>query len=238
MAILDDGELAVGATTATDDSSFDRALGLRQLPHLLGRVLEPYLRTGATGWLVADEAPWRGAVPGSSSTVYAAAAAPYEASGPDGLTIRRIGAADADRWAEVNAAAFEMPEPEAAVWRRLTPQLIDAPGEQLFLAELDGVPVATSALYTRRRVALLAAGAVLPAFRGRGIQRALIADRIGRALEGHAMALLATAVPGSPSSRNLEAAGFERVWDRRLWRFDPVADRDVALAAAEQAAAG
>jgi GNAT superfamily N-acetyltransferase len=187
--ILEDGELAVAATTATDDSSFCRALGLRLLPNLLGRVLEPSLRTGATGWLVADEAPWRDAMPGSTSTLFAGpVSAPGGAPEIVGLTIRRVDASEADRWAEVNAEAFEMSEADAAIWRRLAPHLAEAPGEQLFLAEVDGRPVATSALYLHRRVGLLAAGAVLPASRGRGIQRALIADRIRRAVDARATA--------------------------------------------------
>ena len=238
VEVLDDGELAVAATPALDDDSFNRALGLRQLPHLLGRVLARYTHAGTTGWLVADEAPWRDALPGATSTIYAAPAAPVDAPLPEGLVIRRIGAAEAVAWAEVNAAAFAMDDETAAAWRSLAPHLATAPGEQLLLAELDGVPVATAALYLRRRVGLLAAGAVLPAFRGRGVQPLLIADRIRRALDGHATAVMATATPGGPSARNLEAAGFERIWDRRLWRFDPVADRDLALVAAERARSG
>ena len=41
--------------------------------------------------------------------------------------------------------------------------------------------------------------------------------------------------PGGVSARNLAALGFESLWDRRLWRFDPVLDREVALEAARLA---
>jgi len=236
--VLDDGELAVAAAPAVPDDSFNRAFGLRLLPNLLDRLLVPYRRTGATGWLVADEAPWRGAVPGAASTIYAATAGAVAAPLSEGLVIRQVGAAEAATWADVHATAFEMDDAVAGAWSALAPHLAVAPGEQLLLAEIDGEPVAAAALYLHRRVGLLAAAGVLPSFRGRAIQPALIADRIRRALGGHATALIATATPGGRSARNLEAAGFERIWDRRLWRFDPEADGDAALAAAEGAAFG
>jgi GNAT superfamily N-acetyltransferase len=238
--ILDDGELAACAAPSVPSSTFNRAFGLRQLPNLLDRLLVPFLRTSTTGWLVSDEAPWRDAVPGPASMVYARAVGEIDGSGvesPSGLVIRRIDIGEAALWAEVAAEAFEMHDGEAAAWSALTPHLVRAPGEQLLLAEADGEPAAIAALFIRRRVGLLAAAAVRPAFRRRGIQRALIADRIARAVAGHSTSLLATAEPDGPSARNLEAAGFERIWDRRLWRFDPELDREAALAAAELAAA-
>jgi len=240
VSFLDDGELAGVATPSIPVSAFNRTFGLRLLPHLLDRILALYLRAKSTGWLVSDESPWRDAVPGTASAVYAAPtdALATDAADRDDIRIREVDAADTRAFTEVSIEAYEMTGLEADAWRALTPHLARAPGERLFLAEQDGRPVGAAALFLRRRTGLLAGGAVTKAARGQGIQRALIAERIRHAAAGKADWLIVTAEPGGVSARNLEASGFEPIWDRRMWRFDPVADREVALAAAEAAASG
>ena len=239
VEILDDGELVVGATPSLPASAFNRAFGLRQLPHLLDRILAMYERAGTTGWLLGDEAPWRDAVPGAASTIYAAPTEVIAASLPtpvDGLVVCAVvDGRDAHRWAHVLADGFEVDPDEARAWSTLAPILAHAPGERLSIAELDGEAVGAAALFMRRKVGLLAASAVRPGARGRGVQKALIAERVRHAIDAHAEWLVVTAVPGSVSSRNLEAMGFERLWDRRLWRYDPVVDRTAAMAAARDA---
>jgi ribosomal protein S18 acetylase RimI-like enzyme len=76
-------------------------------------------------------------------------------------------------------------------------------------------------MFTRRRVAWLGGGTVLPESRGRGIQRALIADRIRRAAAGGAHRVMATADVESVSATNLEALGLRRIWIRGHYRVEP-----------------
>jgi GNAT superfamily N-acetyltransferase len=80
--------------------------------------------------------------------------------------------------------------------------------------------------FTRRRVGLLTTAAVLPAARGRGIQRALIAERIRLATDRRCTTVTACALVGSASARNLEAIGFRPIHEQALYRFDPVAHRE------------
>ncbi|GAC1670722.1 MAG: hypothetical protein NVS9B8_13850 [Candidatus Limnocylindrales bacterium] len=98
--------------------------------------------------------------------------------------------------------------------------LVRARGYQQFIASLDGRDAAASALFNRRRVAWLGAGTVLPEARGRGIQRALIADRIRRGMEAGSTRVLATAELDSVSAANLEALGIRRIWSRGHFRVD------------------
>ena len=93
------------------------------------------------------------------------------------------------------------------------------------MVEDGGAAVGVASLFTRRRVGLLATAAVLPAARGRGIQRALITERIRLAIERRCTTVTATALVGSPSARNLAEMGFRPVHERALYRFDPGADR-------------
>jgi MOSC domain-containing protein YiiM/GNAT superfamily N-acetyltransferase len=238
VSFLDDGELVGAATPSIPVTSFNRTFGLRLLPHLLDRILSLYLRANTTGWLVSDESPWRDAVPGTASAVLAAPAEGLatDAADRDDLTIREVGPADTRAFADISIEAYGMAGAEADAWRALTPHLARAHGEHLFVAEQRGRAVGAAALFLRRRTGLLAGGAVVESARGQGIQRALIAERIRRAAAAKADWLIVTAEPGGVSARNLEASGFEAIWDRRMWRFDPVADREGALAAADEAA--
>ena len=78
-------------------------------------------------------------------------------------------------------------------------------------------------MFTRRRVAWLGAGTVLPEARGRGIQRALIADRARLAAAAGCTKVMATADVGGRSAANLEALGLPRIWTRSHERFDGTA---------------
>src|SRR4029079_11149319 len=118
------------------------------------------------------------------------------AAAVDGLAIRRgdpDDPADARRWADLFIAGFAIEGPLAEAWRRFNPILVRARGQQQFIATLDGRAVGASAMFNRRRVAWLGAGTVLPEARGRGIQRALIADRVSRSAQAGSTRVMATA---------------------------------------------
>jgi MOSC domain-containing protein YiiM/GNAT superfamily N-acetyltransferase len=237
IRILLDYDLALAAWPAIPSSAFNRALGHRQLPNLLDRMLDMYRSAGTTGWIVAaadgsGAGPWSGAVAeDGGSDVFHTRLEEYVApAAVPGLVVRSVGPNEAARWADAIVAGYELPEPEATAWRELAPHLAVAPGEHLLVAEREGRTVGAAALFTRRKVGLLAAAAVVPAERGRGIQRALIAARVEIARAAGCDRLMATAAPDGASERNLRSVGLNRLWRRRLWRFDPAMD---ALGAAE-----
>ncbi|MBF6604933.1 MAG: GNAT family N-acetyltransferase [Chloroflexi bacterium] len=251
--VLDQGELAAAACPAIASSAFNRALGHRQLPNLVDRLLDVYRRAGAPGWIVAapDAAPWPGAEPGASdggSAILHATLDGLDGGGLDGggldrfaadraaadqlataqafdpgIAVRKLGPDETASWADAMVAGFGLLEPEAAAWRDLAPHLARATGEHLFIAERDGRVVGAAALFARRKVGLLAAAAVIPEARGRGVHRALIAARTRLAAQIGCDRLMATATSGGPSERNLVRAGLRPVWARHLWRFDPTA---------------
>ena len=78
-------------------------------------------------------------------------------------------------------------------------------------------------MFTRRRIAWLGAGTVLPEARGRGIQRALIAYRARAAEALGCRRVMATAELGDVSAANLSAMGMARIWSRTHYPFDPSA---------------
>jgi hypothetical protein len=82
------------------------------------------------------------------------------------------------------------------------------------LAEIGGQPAAGAAMAVRDGVALLAGDATLPWARRRGLQCALIAERLHRAAAAGCDLAMASVVPGSQSHRNYERMGFELVYMR------------------------
>ncbi len=85
----------------------------------------------------------------------------------------------------------------------------DLPGATHLLAYIDGAPAGGGAVVVVGESALLGQMAVLPAYRGRGVQRALINQRLRHAREQGATLAVATSAPRGPSLRNLRRAGFE-----------------------------
>ncbi len=233
VRVLEKGDLAAAASPDLSGSVFNRAFGMRQVPIHRPRMEALFRDAGTIGWLVAGiddplfsgrESEWpvgvhRATVEDVLERGRVAAAAPIE-----GLVIRRVGpddAADAARWADIFITGFEIDGPLADAWRRFNPNLVRARGYQQFIAALDGRDIAASALFNRRRVAWLGAGTVLPDARGRGIQRALIMDRVRRAQAAGSTRVLSTAEIDTISAANLEALGIERIWTRAHYRVEP-----------------
>jgi len=91
-----------------------------------------------------------------------------------------------------------------------------------FLALTDNNPIGTASVSVRDRIAVLRGTSVLPAWRGNGVQAALIAHRVGCASSAGAAWVLAEAEFGSTSHRNLERAGLRLAWVAERWK--PAAD--------------
>jgi MOSC domain-containing protein YiiM/GNAT superfamily N-acetyltransferase len=233
VRVEDSGELAMAASPELPSSTFNRALGHRILPNLTDRMRDFFERSGAPGWIVADTPPWPGATAADPSVVFAREVREEEPFDPgfgsaalaDGLTIRLVDSAEADRWTTVLVEASGIRGRERDAWFAIGRRLVGSAGKYHLLVEDRGEPVGVAGLFTRRRVGLLATMAVLPAARGRGIQRALIAERIRLAIERRSTTVTASALVGSASARNLEAMGFRPIHQQALYRFDPAAHR-------------
>ena len=89
-----------------------------------------------------------------------------------------------------------------------------------FIASRNGQPLAAAAMSLHPSGAVLGGAATVPAARGTGAQRALLAYRLARAAELGASLATATAAPGSPSISNLAKLGFTVV-ERPAWRLSP-----------------
>jgi MOSC domain-containing protein YiiM/GNAT superfamily N-acetyltransferase len=223
ITVEDDGELAMASSSELTSSAFNRALGHRMLPQLTDRMRAFFEAAGMPGWIVATGPPWPGAVAEGASITFAAEPSAVPEAEVEGLTIREIGASEADTWSSVLVEASGIDGADRRAWVEATRRLVGAGGRHHLIAEREGVPVGVSGLFTRRRVGLLATTAVCPAARGHGVQRALIAHRVRLAAERGCTLVAASASVGSPSATNLGAMGFRGLQESALYHCDLVA---------------
>jgi hypothetical protein len=86
-----------------------------------------------------------------------------------------------------------------------------------FLAEIDGRPIATGAMFIHDGVALLAGASTIPEGRRQGAQLALLEGRLRYAAEKGCDIAMMGAAPGSSSQRNAERQGFRIAYTRIKW---------------------
>jgi MOSC domain-containing protein YiiM/GNAT superfamily N-acetyltransferase len=218
VSILDDGEIAAAATPSLPGTAFNVALGFAHLPNLVERAVDHFSRHGATGWVIADDAPWPGAAADMTLARWAAdpavvAAAPVR----DGTVVRELGRAEVGPWAAVVVEASGMVPEVGRAWVVLEEHLARVAHHHRFVVEVGGRPVAAGSVHTHHGVGWLRAGSVLPEFRGLGLQRALIAARAEHARHAGCELLGASTLEDGASARNVERLGFWRVGTRRSY---------------------
>jgi hypothetical protein len=134
------------------------------------------------------------------------------------VAVRLVDASDVDVFARTSAAGWsdsglgdfvlEMARVTAA-----------SDGVALFLAELEGKPIATAALSMVDGIAHLAGASTIPSARNRGAQLALLHQRLRHAAANGCDIALMGAQPGSGSQRNAERHGFRIAYTRIKWRL-------------------
>jgi GNAT superfamily N-acetyltransferase len=87
-----------------------------------------------------------------------------------------------------------------------------------FIAEIDGQPGAAGALWIHEGVALFGGAATIPEMRRRGLQGALLQERMRYAAEQGCDLAMMVAEAGSESQRNTERKGFQIAYTRLKWR--------------------
>jgi GNAT superfamily N-acetyltransferase len=130
------------------------------------------------------------------------------------MTIRRAEPGDARLYAETIARGF-------AEHFEVTEEMVgtiqgffSGPGIDSYLALVDGAPAGGGTLTLRHDVAGLFGASVLPEFRKRGIQTALIYLRLEVARAKGCDIAMSITQPSSGSQRNLERLGFRVVYTR------------------------
>jgi GNAT superfamily N-acetyltransferase len=148
---------------------------------------------------------------------------PVEKPAPEergNIRVRVTGPEEAQIWAAVNAQGWTHEHPELLDFLLQTTAISSARAQSpCFLAELDGQPPAAGSLCVHDGVALFAGAATIPEMRGRGLQAALLRERMRYAFDhGCDLAMMGAEVGGN-SQRNAERKGFRVAYTRMKWRL-------------------
>ncbi len=222
---IDDGALLVCKTI--DHIQFNRFTGLGiaapPRPGALDAAIASFDQAGVRNWIVhcpedlselSDLCMSRGLVAHNRTWAkFLRGAEPIEAQ--TSLEVREIGAADADAFGAAAAAGFGLP-PIVGQW---LVAIVGRPGWRCFSAFDGRDAVASGALYSSGNAAWFGIGATRPSHRRRGAQSALLAARIRAAAQaGCTLLTTETGIPhpgeAGPSFKNIQAAGFRRVYNR------------------------
>ena len=215
-----------GPLTADDAQAIVSWFREREVPP----VLELTSLSGETTFRVAAEA---GFVLAEVENVYAMEPRAVSLDPPEGITLRRLDPTDERalrRFAEIVSSGF-VPEgglpPEPVVESGMRSQRLPTSVGVLACRD-DGEPVAASGTEIVEiecgldrppdRLLALCGTTVLPAYRRRGIQQALMAARLTLGADRGCAAAVVESKPGLPTERNAARMGFTLAYTRLVFR--------------------
>lgn len=136
------------------------------------------------------------------------------------IHVRFIEPQEAELWADVNARGWAQDYPEMLEFIRMSGAISASRSQAVcFLGEIDHEPGAAGALFVHEGVALLAGAATVPHLRRRGLQAALLEERMSYAANHGCDLVMMVAEAGSNSQRNAERQGFRVAYTRIKWRL-------------------
>jgi GNAT superfamily N-acetyltransferase len=132
-----------------------------------------------------------------------------------------------DAHIDIQLAAYGVPPEIIDRLRPLRRTWLGSAGRRLYLAYVDGRPAAQASLHWRDGLAYLESAGTLPAYRRRGLQRALIRRRLADAAALGCTAVFGGADFENESRTNQAACGLAVAYTAALWaqRPDTVAPR-------------
>jgi GNAT superfamily N-acetyltransferase len=133
---------------------------------------------------------------------------------PKGITISKVRQREMAAWAHTVALGFAESHPLTDQMLEVMQAFGSGPNAECYLARVDGQVAGGAALALCRGAAGLFGASTLPAFRGRGVQTALLDRRLKRAAAAGADLAMCLAQPGSTSERNVVRQGFQVLYTR------------------------
>jgi GNAT superfamily N-acetyltransferase len=138
-----------------------------------------------------------------------------------GLTMERIGKEQIDLWTLTVSQGFSENFPVTQEILEVMKMFALGANVECYLARVDGAVAGGATLALRRGVAGLFGASTLPGFRNRGVQTALLKERLRRAVAENCDLAACIAQPGSSSQRNVVRQGFSVLYTRakfeRAW---------------------
>jgi GNAT superfamily N-acetyltransferase len=141
------------------------------------------------------------------------------------ISIDLVGKDDVTAWFDVAVDSFANMDGTGSVaddalsreeLARSLGDLVGGMAYSRYLARIDGLAVGEAALHVDDRLALLAGSGTLPAYRGRGVQKALVQRRLHDARDAGCDFAVVVTAPGSRSQDNVMRRGFELLYSRAI----------------------
>jgi GNAT superfamily N-acetyltransferase len=154
-----------------------------------------------------------------SSVLYRVVEKPT-AQPPNGIRVRVTGPEEAPLWTDISARGWTHDHPELADFlRQMGAICLAREDSPCFLAEFEGQPGAAGVLSIHQGVALFGGASTIPELRRRGLQAALLEERMRYASDVGCDLAMMVAEAGSNSQRNAERQGFRVAYTRTKWRL-------------------
>ena len=136
------------------------------------------------------------------------------------VNVRVTGQQEADLWSRISAIGWAHDHPEVMEFMLQLGSVSVAREQSVcFLAEVDGRPGAAGVLCMHEGVALFGGSSTVPELRRRGLQTALLEERMCYASDHACDLAMMVAMPGSDSQRNAERKGFQVAYTRTKWQL-------------------
>ena len=154
-----------------------------------------------------------------SNVLYRSVEAPSVEQQGD-IRVRVINPEETPLWSDVSARGWAHEHPELMPFLLELGTIISGREQSLcFLAELNGRPGAAGVLLLHEGVALFGGAATVPELRRRGLQSALLQERMRYAFHHGCDLAMMVAEAGSNSQRNAERTGFRVAYTRMKWKL-------------------
>jgi GNAT superfamily N-acetyltransferase len=142
----------------------------------------------------------------------------WEKVARSGSTVELVTEATLPAYYACFAQGWETSVPDVAVWCADHVRALATGRFQFYLARVGGEPAGTAGFIAKARCAYLVGGNVLPQFRGRGVYRALLDERLS-AVAARGIQLAVTQAREATSAPILEALGFESLYRSHVYRW-------------------
>ena len=133
------------------------------------------------------------------------------------ITVRKLKKSEFDTFAEIYTKAFLMPSFLKGGVAKNNEILFTNKHWTFYLACYENEPVGIGVVFIKDGIANLAAAATLPEIRNKGIQSALIKQRIHEATLQECDLIVGQAKYGSVSQNNMERAGLRIAYTKAIW---------------------
>jgi N-acetylglutamate synthase-like GNAT family acetyltransferase len=134
----------------------------------------------------------------------------------DGIEVRQAHPNEDELWARLTGSGFNNGQPCSDESFEIMLTNFHAANARPYLAFIDGQPVGGGGMFLDGDTAELGGTSVLPDFRRRGVQTALVQRRLEDAAAQRVTLAMLLTIPGSDSQHNLERMGFRVMYSKAV----------------------